>query len=334
MMITALAEASAAIAEPAFLAAAVHAGEALWKLNRRAAANGDGLWRVHLNGQSSTPALQEDYANLLQGTLALFDQTQDRTWLERSQVLAEEMLQRFWDDEAGGGGFFLSEAGVDTRLITRPKSPSDGAVPSGNSVAVQALVALSRRTGDQRFADRAAATVAAFAADIERHPMGFPALLIGLSEALGGAAGPLQHAGAGAVRVAASVGDGSAPKEVEVVVELEIADGWHLNAPEPLQDELIGTRVELDSQAWSLVDLHYPDAQRAKVGTQPDEVLIYTGRQRIILRAQLSAEHPAGFVLPLRVRLQACNDTVCELPENLLIQVPLAGRRGLESVPP
>ena len=135
--------------------------------------------------------------------------------------------------QALGDGFFIAERDAANLLIAQPKSPTDGAVPSGNSVAVRALAELGRRNGDQQAIDRSLATIAAFAESVERAPAAYTYMLTGLAVALDGDAGPRGTAGRGAVTVAASLRPGPASGEYEVDLDLVIGNGWHLNGPEP-----------------------------------------------------------------------------------------------------
>ncbi|MBI2566583.1 MAG: thioredoxin domain-containing protein [Candidatus Schekmanbacteria bacterium] len=177
MMITTLAEASEILGEKHYLEAAVGAAELLWSRSRRGSGE---LWRVHLDGASSIPAGQEDYAYLAEAFLALYDVTADTPWLGRARAVADGMLAGFWDEQHGG--FFMSASGIDSNLIARPKSPSDGAMPSGNSVAVRALAMLAARSGEVAYRARAEATLSGFASAVQQHPAGYPYMLIGADE--------------------------------------------------------------------------------------------------------------------------------------------------------
>ena len=338
MMIRALAEAADALAEPAYAEAAARAADFLWRHNRR---DDGGLWRVWLDGQASTPGLVQDYAHMAHSFVALYDVTSDGEWLERSATVSAEMVERFWDPapapvEEGaptppslGSGFFIAEREKANLLIAQPKSPTDGAVPSGNSVAVRALAELGRRTGDRNATDRALATVAAFATNIERMPAAYTYMLIGLAVALEGDAGPRATAGNGAVVAAAALRPADDAGEYEVDLDLVIADGWHLNGPEPLQEDLIGTQVLGAGSRFDITNLRYPDPRRTQVSTQSGDVLIYEGRQRISFRLKPSpATEPPPVSIPISLRLQACDDKLCLLPETVVLEVPLAGLYG------
>jgi hypothetical protein len=321
MMITAFVAGFEALGERRYLDAAARAAEFLWKHNRRGPGQ---LWRVHLEGSSSVPATQEDHAYLAEALVALYDATGEALWLERSREVADAMLARFWD--AAQGGFYMSAEGVDPHLIARPKSPNDGAIPSGNSVAVRALVRLAARTGHAEYRSKAEQTLAAFAPAVERYAAGYSYLLVGADELLHGEAGARRYAAAGAVRAEARLEpEGAAAGRV--VVELRLRGGWHVNAHEPLAENLVPTTLELAEArgGWTLGAVDYPPAKTVRLGFQPEPLAVYEGR--VELAAGLTwdpkdlGEAP---VLPLRLRLQACDEQSCRLPETLALRVPVA----------
>ncbi len=325
MMITALAEASEVLSDDRYLAAAAKAADFLWTANRRAEG---ALWRVHLAGSSSIPALQEDYAYLAEAMTTLYDVTGKARWLERARELADAMLAKFWDPE--DGGFYMTAAGADPYLIVRPKSPNDGAIPSGNSVAVRTLAMLAARTGERTYSDRANATLSAFAASIERYPAGFAYMLKGADELLHGAAGPRRYSAAGTVKATARVvpgapGDGS--DGIKIEVDLAIRDGWHVNSDRPLSEDLIATDLSAGDGEWTLDDVDYPPPDTVRLGFQDQPLNVFIGDVRFTARARSSitpppAEESGAAVIPLRLRIQACDDRVCLKPEDLVLALP------------
>ncbi|MEE8524802.1 MAG: protein-disulfide reductase DsbD domain-containing protein, partial [Thermoanaerobaculia bacterium] len=319
MMITAFAEGAEILGEDRYLEGARRAAEFLWTKNRRDAGS---LWRVHLDGSSSIPALQDDYAYFAESLVALYDVSGEERWLERAREVADAMLERFWDPD--DGGFFMNAKGSDPHLIGYPKSPSDGAVPSGNSVAARVLARLGDRTGEALYRDRANATVSAFAGSLEQRPSGFGYMLTGLDELLHGGAGPRQYGADGTVKAVATLtpaGDG-----FELAVDLEIRDGWHVNAHRPLQEELIPTVLTVDQGRgdWRLGTVEYPDGEKVRLSFQDEPLLVYHGKERLTARLEGNTDG-SGSVVPVRLRIQACNDRVCLRPEELVLEVPAAG---------
>ncbi len=320
MMVTTLARAGEALGEPRYLAAAKRAARFLWDHSRGA----DGrLWRVHLGGSSSIEAAQSDYAYLVEAHVALYDASAEPQWLERARLLADLMSSRFWDE--AGGGFFMGADDPDGHLPARPKSPSDGATPSGNSVAVGALARLAARTGEAAYEQRAQATLAAFSGQIRRQPTAFAYMLLGADELLHGAAGPLAFGARGALRAraawAATAGD-----EDRIEVFLDLAPGWHVNSNRPLSEELIPTRLGVapGSAGVTLGPVDYPEAERVTLGFQSEPLAVYQGRVK--LRAPATSDRNLSpLVARLALTLQACDEEKCLRPEELNLELPVQG---------
>ena len=98
-MISALAEAGAALERPDYRDAAVACAEFVWRDMRDA----DGrLLRTYNRGQARLGAYLEDHAFLLEALLTLYETTFDPRWFAAAQELAETILARFSDPERGG----------------------------------------------------------------------------------------------------------------------------------------------------------------------------------------------------------------------------------------
>ena len=303
MMITALAEAARLLHEPKYLLAAHRAAGFIWNHHRR-----DGhLLRASLDGHASGDGLQEDYAFLGEGLLALYDATANPIWLERTQALAATMLAEFWDDQEGD--FFMNRVSGEP-LMVRPKDLYDGAQPSGNAAAARLLARLQRRAPALGYETRLRELTRALGQAIHRSPGSFAWLLLALREFEQGETGPLQWAARGHVRVSGLLkGHGG-------VVWLRIADGWHVNGPDN-SDDLTPTHLDLDdpTQGWWLESVAYPAPQNVRIF---DKTLpLYLGRVVLHFLAR-----PGEGPLPLRLRLQACSESNCLAPERIRWQVP------------
>jgi len=314
MMIVALAEVSEIMDEPAYRAAALRAANFLWETSRRDSGE---LWRARLGERSSVSASQEDYAWLADGFVHVYDITQDIRWLERAGALVGTMNRLFWDEEAGG--YFMNAAGEGMATMTRPKdSMDDGAVPSGNAVALHVLAELVHRTGEESYRKTANTLLAAYARSINQSPTAYSYLLHGAQLLGSGAAGPLQYMARGAIRVSAQA-DAN-----RLVIDLTIRPGWHINANETLQDNLISTMVNVDKLApgLRLGAVSYPPATLKTLGFQSEELALYEGQVRITMELTQTDPGPATTLVPVSLRLQACDDKLCLPPERRDLQVP------------
>ena len=313
MMIVALAEAAQILDEPRYRMEALRAAEFLWRSSLRGNSE---LWRVRFDGRSSVPAMQEDYAWLADGLIHLYDMTEDPRWLERAQELVANMDRLFWDDEAGG--YFMNTSATNIATMMRPKDSADGAVPSGNAVALHVLAELLQRTGEDAYRRTANTLLATYANQINRYPSDYSYLLRGAQFLANGAAGPRQYAARGAIRVNAEV------RENTLVVDLAIRPGWHINANKTLQEDLIPTVVSLEKAVpgWRPGALSYPQPVLKTLGFQREVLALYEGQVRITMDLAQTDPAIAAPLIRVALRLQACDDSVCLPPERRVLQVP------------
>ena len=137
---------------------------------------------LHRAGADPVPGFLDDHAFLTWAWLELYDATLEPEHLVRALDLQQETLDRFWDDD--GNGFFFT-AHDSEPLLVRDKEFHDGAIPSGNSVAMANLVRLARLTGRAVLDARAQALAAAVARDLEAAPAAHCHLLAALALAAG-----------------------------------------------------------------------------------------------------------------------------------------------------
>lgn len=142
------------------------------------------LYARYRDKDVSYRAYLDDYAYLIWALIEMHQTTLDREYLDRAERLCREMVREFWDE--GGKGFFLTSGGAE-ELIVRPKDTYDGAVPSGNSVAVMDLLRLSHLLEDGEFAELAEEAIRAMLPSLRKNPMAHAHLLSALDYYAGGA---------------------------------------------------------------------------------------------------------------------------------------------------
>ena len=162
--------------------AVTHAGRAAaFVRNHLYSAEGRLLHRYRV-GHAGLQANLDDYAFLVWGLLELYQASFEVAWLTWAVELHEAMIERFWDSE--DGGFYFSPSDGEA-LISRTKEAYDGAIPSGNSVALMNLLRLARITGNTSYEEKADKLLKMFGAPVRRQPSGFAAMLLGLGFFLG-----------------------------------------------------------------------------------------------------------------------------------------------------
>ncbi len=170
MMIGGFAEGYRAVHDRRYLEAGEHA--AAFIMTKMWA--GRSLKRSYKDDVARHNAYLEDYAQLANAMLDLYEASLDAKYLAHARTLAGVILDRFIDREKGG--FFFTSDDHEA-LITRSKAAFDGSTPSGNSAAVMALLRLHGHTGEDRYRVEAERTLKLFREFIEKQPFGFSHML-------------------------------------------------------------------------------------------------------------------------------------------------------------
>ncbi len=179
LMMAALAKGSRAFGESGYAVAAQKA--AALTLSRMQRPDGRLLHRYR-DGEAGIDAHLDDYAFFVWGLLELYQATFETRYLREAIRLNQDMLIHF-QDPASGGLFFTPDHGET--LILRKKEFYDGAIPSGNAVAMMNLVKLARMTGDPLMEAKAGEMGRAFSGRAAEAPAGLTHFLSAVDLALG-----------------------------------------------------------------------------------------------------------------------------------------------------
>jgi uncharacterized protein YyaL (SSP411 family) len=144
--------------------------------------NDNMLYHRFAKGERAVHAFVDDYAYFIYGLIELYQANFNGKYLLKSIELVKVMITNFWDQDGGGFYFTCNNENED---IPRMKQIYDGAIPSGNSVALHDLIRLSALTGDLSFEQYANKLLLAFSEDLKGYPMGHTFMLSGLDRLLG-----------------------------------------------------------------------------------------------------------------------------------------------------
>ncbi|MEC9347600.1 MAG: thioredoxin domain-containing protein [Pseudomonadota bacterium] len=157
LMITAMVEAGLSLGEPAWIAAARRAFEAvvtdMSTADRR-------LYHSFRAGEARHSGLLDDHAAMARAALALHEATGEAAFLARAQGWVEQLQAHFTEPESGACYYTADDA---EGLLVRSISLADNATPNGNAVLLEVLSRLWRLTGDAEYRarfDRIAGAVA------------------------------------------------------------------------------------------------------------------------------------------------------------------------------
>ena len=172
LMLGAMARAYAVLRDEAYRAAAEK--NAAFLQSKLWDAKSKTLYHRWRDGERDNVQLLESYAFLLSGVIDLYEATLAPKYLDFAIALAEAMLSRFYDAENGG---FWQSAQEAKDLILRVKEDYDGAEPSGNSVAMLALLRLGKLTDRKDFRQAGEKTLRLFSNRLQQVPQAVPYML-------------------------------------------------------------------------------------------------------------------------------------------------------------
>lgn len=179
LMIAALAKGAKAFNEPKYVDSARRAVDFI--LNRMRTSDGRLLHRYR-DGKAGIQANVDDYAFLIWGLFELYEASFDTNYLKTALDLNNQLVKYFWDEKSGG--FYFTPHDGEA-LLVRQKEIYDGAIPSGNSVAMLNLLRLGRITANSDLEERAAKIEKTFSYQLKRSPSAFTMSMSALDFGLG-----------------------------------------------------------------------------------------------------------------------------------------------------
>ena len=119
-------------------------------------------------------AYATDHGALVDAFTRLAEATGEARWIAEARLVADALLDLFWDDQHGG----VFTTGHDAEaLIARPKDLMDNATPGANGLAAVGLLRLAALTGEARYREHGEAIVRLLGAMAVEHPTAFGHLL-------------------------------------------------------------------------------------------------------------------------------------------------------------
>jgi hypothetical protein len=179
LMISAFARASQVLDEPKYLHVAERASK--FVLTKMTDGRTGTLLRRYREGEARFEAHLEDYAFFVQALIDLYESSFDIQWLQKALDFTEKQNKLFYDAQNGG---FFDTSGSDSTILVRTKESTDGAEPSGNSIAILNLLRLAQMTDNQQYARIAEKSLQYFGERMLAIPAGTAQFLVALDFSL------------------------------------------------------------------------------------------------------------------------------------------------------
>jgi uncharacterized protein len=317
-MANTLALAGHALSDGVYLEAAERALEFIWQNNFLGRQS---MRRIFLNGNVSSSAQLEDYANLCQALITVFDTGQDSASLHKAVAVMEQALNLFWNHE--DGGFYISPVLEHGPMLARSSNASDGAVLSATATALECLVALYERSAlideDDSLAmfyrQKISDCISSVAPAISANAISHPSIVRAIRRYEQGSTGAIQYAGNGRLRVEAICTENDTSSQLEMHMQLH--PDWHLAAVDNNEGIVQPPVLALTESAGSLriAKTRYPAAE--------DSGNSYRGQFVLTALLEKSEDCQSDFASTAAVSLtvQLCSDAVCLAAETLNFRV-------------
>lgn len=334
------------------------------------------LLRTHTAGKAKLNAYLDDYAFVIDGLLALHDATDDARWLKGARQLQDDQLKMFRDETGGGFFFTShhhEELLARTKNCYDGVLPAGNSVSARNLIKLAKLTGDTRyqdeaRTIIELFASNLeqsprGLTVLALAAselldvDQPKRPPGSPRsaapipetdiIQIGANESKNGSGDKLillaeqqeeKPKKDELVRARAYLSTDRLPAggTCQIVVLLDVKEGWHINANPPSPDFLKPTKVSFKSKAGvTLAEPKYPKGHGFKMEGEDTEAMVY--EDEVAILGTLTVPKTAGGQtdeMEITINYQACNEKGCLPPKSIKLTGKLPVAKAGETVKP
>jgi uncharacterized protein YyaL (SSP411 family) len=177
LMIAALAKTGSVLNQPKYVEAAKKTAEYILTQMRKDSV----LYHRSFEGEVAVEGFLDDYAFLVYGLIELYEATFEEKYLKAADELAKEMIAKFWEQKTGG---FFQTTETQTGM-PKIKQLYDGAIPSGNSVALHDLLWLGRLLNEPKYDSMANQMMQTFARELETSPEFYTYFILNLPFLIG-----------------------------------------------------------------------------------------------------------------------------------------------------
>ena len=128
------------------------------------------LYRNYKNGKTSIDGFLEDYAQVIDAYISLYQATFDEQWLNTSNTIMDYVINHFLDNQSGMF-YFIPPSRTD--LITNKVEIIDNVIPSSNSVIAKSLFMLGHYYSNEDYTNQAKQMLNNMIPAIQKSPLSF-----------------------------------------------------------------------------------------------------------------------------------------------------------------
>jgi DsbC/DsbD-like thiol-disulfide interchange protein len=113
-------------------------------------------------------------------------------------------------------------------------------------------------------------------------------------------------------------------RELGVLVDIRIPAGWHIYG-QPLPDNYVATSLEFDLENVSAQTFDFPAATPVEFKALGETLPVYSGSVRAFGRILIKSNlKPGDYKLEGTLRFQQCSEEICQLPQKIAFEIPIA----------
>jgi uncharacterized protein len=132
------------------------------------------LYHSYAAGKVGSIAFLDDYAYFIQALLDMYESTFQINYLEQAMNYNEYLLKNYWDET--NGGFYFTHKTMGESLFKK-KEFSDGALPSGNAIAMSNLARIGKLTQNRELIEKAYDVMRAVSQSLKKTPLAYISML-------------------------------------------------------------------------------------------------------------------------------------------------------------
>ncbi len=288
----------------------------------------NGVLKRIIDKKSSLTATLEDYAYLIEGLIMLWHAENKPDLLNSIEALMSRAHELFFDGSSQG--YFYTQ--LNDRLIFRIKNGDDATLPNANAVMLHNLIQLYGITKKDTYLQQAQSLSEYFLNGNDRIMLEYATMLAGALRLDSMVNGGKKRSAAfvdytdnsSSLDMAAPDGvvfmQAARPPEqitagatIEIPVKIRIEAGWHINANELSEPNLIPTQLDIQGDAIEKVEVVYPKPVVRGV------MRLFEEEIEAKARVTFGSDVPKKPRLSVRLRYQPCHDSTCHKVQDISI---------------
>jgi len=296
------------------------------------------LQRIYASSRVQFDATLEDYAFLIKGLITLWRATPDAVLLDAATSLAARAEDIFADVPQGASeGYFFTQAADD--VLVRIKNCDDSAVSNSNAVMLHNLIDLADITGDASYLEKGRMIMQFFMGGDSRMQVEHASMIhasVRLQTVMEGRkliarpdmfenelyAVETKASPADVVKASATLfpSDPAPGTQAELMVTLDMGEGWHVNANRVNQPFLIPTQVDIQGKGVEVLGIDYPEPLKRPGSADNETLLVYEGLITVTAKIKL-ARGDKRQKIKVALRFQPCTVSSCYAVRDVVFSV-------------